>query len=355
MVGVTRPIFAAFLVLFAVALGCAQPSPVASGRKDGDLRVATYNVAWFSARASDARLANLRAVVAELGPDVLALQEVEDRAGVQKWLGEDWSVGMADVPEETQETALAVRKPLRLGKVELLFEDPALDEPFPGRRDVLRAEVIIPDGPTLTFYVLHTKSRRGGRLATDPRREEASVLLVDAVREDPAEHKIVLGDLNANPDDRSVNILEAGDASAQAGPIQADPPFLVNLTESFYRQDGVSIGLSRMFEGKPLDPVVAGAYAEEEKWRGKVYSFPQDVAVTQALFDQILVSPTLARFAGQARAFSSVEALQGRGTQVSFDESGTRVSETQGDRASDHLPVFVDFDLGGLGKANSTK
>lgn len=63
----------------------------------------------------------------------------------------------------------------------------------------------------LQTEVHHAKSRFGGRHTTDPRREGAARRLVHKLeRAYHDEPYVLVGDFNDSPDDRSLNILEAG-------------------------------------------------------------------------------------------------------------------------------------------------
>lgn len=252
---------------------------------------------------------------------------------------------MLDDPSEAQELAIAVRRPHVLVGSEMVFTGPALDPAYPNRRDALRAVVQTPDGGKLVVYVLHMKSRSGGRNATDWQREMAAGLLASYIagrRDEP--HVVVLGDLNDAPDDRSVNILESGDLLAKPG--KAPFRVLFNLTESLAEKDFVTYGLDRLYEdGKPLQPVVKGAFEENARLRGVDYRYPDDVRVVQTFMDQILVSPPLAKaWQGGVGVYAGAPAVRGsRGrTRV---ESNQPVYAEKGDLASDHLPVYADLRL----------
>ena len=71
-----------------------------------------------------------------------------------------------------------------------------------------------------------------------------------------------------------------------------------------------------------------------------------DLAVVQALFDQILVSPNLLKLQlGDAGIYCGKDAVEGDVSSVHKTGRGATVYETQGSLASDHLPVYADFAL----------
>ncbi len=300
------------------------------------LRVATYNIAFLSEEESPTRIENLRSVIHNLQPDILALQEIQSLHALKAILGPEWEIAIQDSPGEDQEVALAVRKPLTLAYSELLFAGKEFETAFPGGRDVLRAVVSPPQGPDIVVYVVHLKSRRGGRRITDPQRIMASALLAGYIRARNEPYAILLGDFNDTPDDTSLNILETGDLFAE-GKMENDPDrLLVNLCEPLWAQDYVSFAAYALFRGEPFTPRVRGARKENDRWRNKDYRYPDDLDVTQILFDQILVSPPLAKLSeGSAKIFARPEALRGA-------PSGRGIPGTL---ASDHLPVYVDLDF----------
>ncbi len=327
--------------LWSLSVGCTAQPVVAE--KDG-LRVATYNIEWFSEDANPGRIANLKSVLNNVQPDIIGLQEIQSRKALNQIFDDKWEIGMMDEASEDQEVAIAVRKPLKLEEVGMVFDDPIFDFSFPGRRDVLRAVVVSPDGARHSFYVNHMKSRSGGRRQTDPQREMAAGLLAAFIKGKAEENVVVLGDLNDAPDDRSVNILETGNLMASAGSASAANPLLVNLMDPLARSNHVSHGLFRLFSGDPIEPVVPEAWSENERTRGIDYRYPDDLKVTQILFDQILVSPSLAKVAGKASIYSGADALRGEKGQTRRTDTGTDYIE-KGTLSSDHLLVYVDLKL----------
>ncbi|MCW5935804.1 MAG: endonuclease/exonuclease/phosphatase family protein [Fimbriimonadaceae bacterium] len=332
------------LVSLLAATSChdqsrAQATPRATAR------VATYNIEWFSEGASPSRINRLKSVVQNLNADVIALQEIQSRKALQQVFGEGWDISIADLPEENQELALVVRKPFVLVNYELVFKGPLFEDAFPGGRDVLRAVVQAPTGKRLVFYVVHMKSRGGGRRQTDPRREAAAGLLASFIAARYTEKDVVvLGDFNDAPDDRSLKILETGDLLAQAGDSGAPTKFLRNLNLDAWKNDAVTFGLHELYTGRAVAARVPGAKADNARLRGQDYRYPDDVKVRQIMFDQILVSPSLADGAAPAQVYSGGDALEGKKGSVKVADE--KVSYEQlGDLASDHLPVSAEIGL----------
>lgn len=316
-------------------------------KADGTVRVMSYNIQWFSEDADAERITNLKTLLSEIKPDVVALQEIQSKKALQQIFDSSWQIEMNDDPKEYQELAVAVRSPLKVVKSEMLFKTPALEYGVPGDRDVLRVEVQAPSGQTFSVYSVHWKSRRGGRLQTDGQRRMGAGLLAAFLAAKPEEKSIVMGDFNDAPDDYSANILESGNLMAPGGTYSVEKPLMINLVEQLYRNDGVTIDLHRKWLGDPLEARVEGAYKDNERLRGKEYKFPDDVEVTQALFDQILVSAGLkSMVVGSASIYSKNPALRGTDGRTSRnDETGVVTYQVKGSRASDHLPVFADLRL----------
>ncbi len=333
------------LGILPLAIVCLGSCGFAQEPDANKLRIMTYNVAWFHTGASPQRVANLRTIIQEVNPQIIGLEEIQGRECLNLLFDSKWEVGIYDDPKENQEQAIAVRKPLRLIKTERLFPGTAFDLGYPGGRDGLRAEIGLPNGKTIVAYVVHFKSRRGGRMQTDNQRNFAASLLAGMLAKDKTENSVVMGDMNDTPDDVTANILESGNVQAPGGTYSVEKPLLLNLTEALYRKDYVSIDLARLYKGSPIPPIVAGAFSENERTRGIDYKFPDDLKVTQTFFDQIMIRPTLKPWFTKVNVYSSEAALRGRGSKVKVNDDFSVDYTDEGDKASDHLPVFADFDM----------
>jgi hypothetical protein len=146
------------------------------------VRVATYNIQFLSTEVVNQgdRLRKLQEVIAPLDAHVIGLQEIADRAALERvFPPTEWHLVIDDDSTDVQDLAVAVRKPLRV--VGLPPDLDADDEHFlfahesetffPNRRDLLAVTVQLPDeSSTFVVMVHHGKSRLRGRAATDPRR-----------------------------------------------------------------------------------------------------------------------------------------------------------------------------------------
>lgn len=312
--------------------------------QSANLRVMSYNLEWFSEEANPFRIEKIKAVLDTVKPQVVAVQEVQSRAALRQVFDDNWTIGIKDDPKEDQETGIAVKAPYEIVESDTVFKDTTLDFAFPGGRNVFRAMVKAPDGELFTFYVVHCKSRGGGRLQTDIQRETAAGMLASFIKGKKEPNVVVLGDFNDCPDDVSVNILESGDLRSAGGRLTPKDPILLNLCEPLYDENMVTHGLAALYQsGDELSPIVPGAKAENEKFRGKEYNFPGDVRVEQILFDQILVSPALAPRSGKPGIFAGRAALEGRVGTTRKNAEGLAEYVEKGTRASDHLPIYVDI------------
>jgi exonuclease III len=305
------------------------------------VRVATYNIQFLSTEVVNQgdRLNKLREVMALLNAHVIGLQEIADRAALERvFPPTEWHLVIDDGSTDAQDLAVAVRKPLRIVGLppDLDVDDehfPFAHETetfFPNRRDLLAVEVQLPDEPaTFVVFVHHAKSRRGGRATTDFQREEAARTIVRVLERDFDEKDmILLGDFNDNPDDRSLNILEPGDPNAPGGPEEIDGPFLSNLTEPLMAAGLVSHGKGAMdIIGDQVNTLAPASRQRHNPARGT------NQHTGMILLDQILIPVRMRErhVEGSTMVFNHASALRG----------------TEQTRASDHLPVFADFVLGG--------
>lgn len=315
------------------------------------IRAATYNIRMLSEATMDCdgiglqdvrtqgdRLPKLKAVIALLDADIIALQEIHNRATLELLFPEDdWTLVFDDETGDCLNVALAVRSPLEVagaregelnaGPAQFLFED-ASDDYFPRGRDLLTVEISAPDlKEPLYVMVHHAKARVDGRYTTTPRRVGAAQLIADALKgEFAGKHVLLLGDFNDNPDDASLNIIETGDNEAPIE-MEEEPGILVrNLTEPLAAAGHVTWGLR--------DEDIAGTAINtiDPESRQRNYDLRNEDAHTgDILFDQILVTPSLFPYCieDSAEVFDRAIAVESEG----------------GDPASDHLPVYADFDF----------
>jgi endonuclease/exonuclease/phosphatase family metal-dependent hydrolase len=308
------------------------------------VRVATYNIRFLDTNIPAQRLTRLRDVVERLDAHVIGLQEIDNRAALEQiFPPADWHIIIDDDSGNNQDVALVVRKPLNVlgfdasldaDDEHFLFPGANNNSFFPNRRDVLFAEVAVPN-VSETFFVMvhHAKARsdnnQPARADTDFRREGASREIIKVLEQRfDGRDFILLGDFNDNPDDRSLNILETGDPLAAAGPEETDGPFLINLAESLVAANRVSHGRnSADLVGDKVDTIDLRSRTDNNDFRGT------NKNTGDILFDQILAPMRMQNryVQGSARVFDDAVGAQGN----------------ENTRASDHLPVSAEFIFGG--------
>ncbi|MFQ5676104.1 MAG: endonuclease/exonuclease/phosphatase family protein [bacterium] len=332
------------VVILAISFGFITGSCTKNKRA---IKVATYNIYFLDDGIAAERKQNLEAVIRSLDADIIGFQEIDAPAALENILPENYEIAMLDDPTEVQELALAVRQPLRIKSSKYVFPESDYNMAFPRSRDLLQVEVEA-SGRTLTFLVLHAKSRSGGRQTTDVRRQAAAELMIDYLQSTlEGKDVILMGDFNDNPDDKSLNMLETGDKNAIGGIDTVEDAFLYNTSEQLLDRDYCSYGYSYLFESVPNDTFqlrVDGSRAENNKWRGREHNYFEDVKIKAILFDQILVSMNLRPFVSRVGVFNGAAAIRGDGSRIRFTESGVQYTK-RGDLASDHVPVWAILEL----------
>jgi endonuclease/exonuclease/phosphatase family metal-dependent hydrolase len=254
--------YTAIVVLLMLSFSCLASETVETAppeRPDPTIRVATYNVLNLfdhvddpaiigdiddlPMATTDGRCRSLAEVIRRVDADVLALQEVESEAALL-WFRDTYLDGMGydhvvslDVGyARGVENAVLSRLPLMNAeaKPNIPLQDVVRhgggwaepgdgDEAATYQRTPLRVDVAGPDGYLITMFVVHHKSGRHKY-----RRESEALKLVELIgaveQEDPARNIIVLGDFNAAPWDRSMDVYgEAGFIDIGADPRSERP------------------------------------------------------------------------------------------------------------------------------------
>ncbi len=330
-----RPLSGCITILSLLACAAPPSFPEAADvqTQPGRTRIATYNMEYLTTWIPKERRQNLQETLKSLDADIVAVQEVDDKAALAATFGKGWNFAIADLPEEDQELGVAVREPYKILDYKLVYPGSKYNHAFPNHRDVMRCLVETPGGTVIAVYSVHLRSRRDGRAKTDDSRCEAASLIAEAVKNSRESLQIVMGDFNDTPDDRSANILESGDPETPGGK-NADQSLMVNLTEPLAEKDYVTQGVGELYRGqREFKPIAKGAFADNARLRGQNYNFPRDVKVKQIFFDQILATPPLAKLSKKVGVHAVPSALRGR-----------RAGEDS-TIASDHLPVVVEFNI----------
>jgi len=108
-----RTFFILVLLLFA-QFACNAP-------KKQVIKIATYNIYWLDDGITGARRNRLQEIIRDLDADVIGFQEINNRKALESILPENYRIAIMDDPEELQETALAVREPLKISAFTTVF------------------------------------------------------------------------------------------------------------------------------------------------------------------------------------------------------------------------------------------
>lgn len=183
--------------------------------------------AWNNARYVT-KLQRLSRVVMEmndgLGPDLLGLCEVENRAVVEELKQQiglkkrKYAIAHFESPDNRgiDVALLYDQKKFKLLRAQSLRVILPGDEPYP-TRDVLLATGLTRNKARLHVFVNHWPSRRGGAEASAPNRIAAAARVkqaVDSLRQhDPNAYIVIMGDFNDSPLDEAPRMVLGADSS----------------------------------------------------------------------------------------------------------------------------------------------
>lgn len=224
--------------------GLSEPMP----RLDDTIRVASYNVLNFFDQTDDPRLQGeyddfgdnpgpttdercrvLADAIRAVDADVLAMQEVESEEALEwfrdKYLadmGYDYIVSKDVGYYRGVEQSLMSRFPITdvktwtnadldgVKRVGGGWDDvPAGTKNIRFQRSPLCVSVKTPDGYELTLFVMHHKSGRS-RWHREAEALQVMEYVADMLKKDPEQNIIILGDFNAQPWDRSMQVYLRG-------------------------------------------------------------------------------------------------------------------------------------------------
>jgi endonuclease/exonuclease/phosphatase family metal-dependent hydrolase len=267
------------------------------------------------------------------GPDVVALQEVENE-GVVRTLRDGWLRGLgyrwyvvAGGPPTATRVAVLSRYPLVGARSHL----PAPAEGSGTQRAILEVELSVRGG-RLVVLNNHWKSKIGGAAATEPARVQAARALGARIRriisQEPAADLLVVGDLNEDHDEPqsaagTALVRSAGPEAADAIALCADPAGLLAP------KGDRGIWLYEPWLEAGVGP---GSYAYGGRW-----STPDHILLSAGLFDP----RGLGYRAGGFRVAASPFLLDSK-TGLPRGSGAGRGSEYP-----DHLPILVRLEAGG--------
>lgn len=192
--------------------GISGPGPEPRGKA---LRVVSWNLANFNGKASEHDLARIREVIAELDPDVLALQEIRDPKALAALLP-DWELRVSDKGGSGQQRLAIAWRGDRVTLIES-EEHPQLSlggRVRPGLSGYLRGT---DGGPDFWLLVVHLKAMPD---SIDRRREQWPRLL--EIAEATAERDrdlLIVGDFNSTGPPGGKPEIEQRELDSALGPV----------------------------------------------------------------------------------------------------------------------------------------
>ena len=308
-----------FLLIFQILwLGIPSVSGI-------EMRIATYNVlTWIWNTGANGR-EELEAVIARINPDVLALQEVtgNDLKGPLNQLAERMGYRFVFAPVTALDTG---------SRVVILSKFPFSENSTnsiispPGANDMTRAAAaVIVDVPGIendpTIVTAHLKCCFD---QDDPFRLAVEMLRIRKYLEeqglDKDDNIFVLGDFNLLGNDIVFDSLPPGlpQSYRLGNDIEYDVKYFADPTSYFTSLDLVNPGFRQQ------DGVTTDTY------RG-----------SNTILDYILVSNSIARRTPATEVYNSALDTSNSG----LSKEGSPLPRGTSDKASDHYPVFGDFEL----------
>ena len=308
-----------FLLIFQILwLGIPSVSAI-------EIRIATYNVLTGVGNTGANGREELEAVIARINPDVLALQEVtgNDLKGPLNQLAERMDYRFVFAPVTALDTGSRV---VILSKFPFSENSSKSIISPPGANDMTRAAAaVIVDVPGTendpTIVTAHLKCCFD---QDDPFRRAVEMLRIRRYLEeqelDKDDNIFVLGDFNLLGNDIVFESLPPGlpQSYRLGNDIEYDVKYFADPTNYFTSLDLVNPGFRQQ------DGVTTDTY------RG-----------SNTILDYILVSNSIARRTPATEVYNSALDTSNSG----LSKEGSPLPRGTSDKASDHYPVFGDFEL----------
>ena len=308
-----------FLLIFQILwLGIPSVSAI-------EIRIATYNVLTGIGNTGANGREELEAVIARINPDVLALQEVtgNDLKGPLNQLAERMDYRFVFAPVTALDTGSRV---VILSKFPFSENSSKSIISPPGANDMTRAAAaVIVDVPGTendpTIVTAHLKCCFD---QDDPFRRAVEMLRIRKYLEeqglDKDDNIFVLGDFNLLGNDIVFESLPPGlpQSYRLGNDIEYDVKYFADPTNYFTSLDLVNPGFRQQ------DGVTTDTY------RG-----------SNTILDYILVSNSIARRTPATEVYNSALDTSNSG----LSKEGSPLPRGTSDKASDHYPVFGDFEL----------
>jgi len=285
------------------------------------------------------RIGEVVALMASGGPDVLALQEIENgrvleglTKGSLKKYGYGYSA-RASLPDAALGIAVLSRFPLSRIRAHQA-NIPGGETPRP----ILEAWAETASGPVVLF-VCHWKSKLGDAVQTEAMRTASARVLArritELTRENPFVDIVVLGDLNENWDEFE---RQGGMTLTALLPDNARAAFVANTTVPAGSQAGNLLVVSS--ERPPQANSFSGVVALYSPWPSSPWPGSYAYRGSWETIDHVLLNQSL--FDSRGWEFNSFAVLD---SALLVDDNGypRAYNPRTGSGYSDHLPVVVEF------------
>lgn len=236
-------------------------TPPARAPQPGELVIGAYNLLNLFDEHDDpyrddegtppkprAQMERLAASIRALNADVLAVEEVENRDYLQRFV----DVFLPDMGyrhvvlfegNDTRGIDVGLLSRIPVGAVESRrhVSFPSTDgAPQRFNRDVLAVTLLPPSGPPLEMWVVHLKSNAGGREEAEPIRlgeaRELRRMLDEELTADPGARIVVAGDFNDTPDSATIQtIIGTGEQALWSAGSELADPAIVTFNEGEHR------------------------------------------------------------------------------------------------------------------------
>ncbi|MEN8871302.1 MAG: endonuclease/exonuclease/phosphatase family protein [Akkermansiaceae bacterium] len=292
-----------------------------------EIRIATYNVLTGIGDVGDSGRAELESIIARIDPDILALQEVtgNDLNGPLNGIAANLGYPFVFIPVTALDTGSRVvilsKYPLEQGYSESIVSPP-------GANDMTRAAAaVIVDVPGTendpTIVTAHLKCCFD---QDDPFRRAVEMLRIRKYLEennlDENNNVFVMGDFNLLGNDLVFSRLPSGlpQSYRLGNDISFDVNYYANPTDYFTGLGLVNPGY-RQQDGVTTDTFIG----------------------SNTILDYLLVSSSVASRMPSTEVYNSVFDT----TTSGLPKVGSPLSEITSEAASDHYPIFGDFELDG--------
>ena len=172
----------------------------------------------YTCRSYQLKVQHLADVINHIDPDLLAMVEVENKNTLEYLCGElkhtdEWAIIIDEGPDiRGIDPALIYRKD-KFTYCSHGYNPVYIEERGYHSRPIMRVDLAIKHtNDTISIFINHWPSRRGGKSHSDPFRNYAATCLLNAVNKTISRHKnrriVITGDFNDDRQDDCIRLLE---------------------------------------------------------------------------------------------------------------------------------------------------